>query len=146
MKIKNRTGTKGYMPPEALFNFPHQTGAVDVWACGVIFLSLLAQRHPIFSLNNSSKVKNFTIANLIPLVCFFGSNAIKQIAFKYGYGCLIPDEMTKDRFPITEVCKIHDPDAFQLLDSMLELDHTKRISASAALKHPFFNEINQVDS
>lgn len=22
MKIKNRTGTKGYMPPEALFNFP----------------------------------------------------------------------------------------------------------------------------
>ncbi len=23
MKIKNRTGTKGYMPPEALFNFPN---------------------------------------------------------------------------------------------------------------------------
>jgi serine/threonine protein kinase len=22
MKIKNRTGTKGYMPPEALFNYP----------------------------------------------------------------------------------------------------------------------------
>ena len=42
MKIKNRTGTKGYMPPEALFNFPNQTGAVDVWACGVIFLSFLA--------------------------------------------------------------------------------------------------------
>jgi hypothetical protein len=23
MKIKNRTGTKGYMPPEALFNHPN---------------------------------------------------------------------------------------------------------------------------
>jgi len=23
MKIKNRTGTKGYMPPEALFNYPN---------------------------------------------------------------------------------------------------------------------------
>lgn len=93
VKIKNRVGTKGYMPPEALFNYKNQTPAVDVWACGVIFLSFLAQRHPIFSLNNSSKVKNFTISNLIPFVCLFGSNAIKEIAFRYGYGCMIPDEM-----------------------------------------------------
>ena len=59
---------------------------------------------------------------------------------------MIPDEMSKERFPITEVCKIHDNDAFDLLDKMLELDHTKRISASAALKHPFFDEINEIDS
>lgn len=83
-KIKGRTGTKGYMPPEALFHYHHQTGAVDIWACGVIYLSLLSQRHPILSLNNSSKVKNFVISNLIPLVCLFGSNSIKEIAFKYG--------------------------------------------------------------
>ena len=142
MKIKNRTGTKGYMPPEALFNFPNQTSAVDVWACGVIFLSFLAQRHPVFSLNNSSKVKNFTIANLIPLVCLFGSNAIKEIAFKYGYGCLIPDEMQKDKIAWGDICKLVDRDAFDLLDKMLELDHTKRISASDALNHPFFNSIS----
>ena len=141
MKIKNRTGTKGYMPPEALFNFPNQTSAVDVWACGVIFLSFLAQRHPVFSLNNSSKVKNFTISNLIPLVCLFGSNAIKEIAFKYGYGCLIPDEMQKERIPWTDICKIKDEHTFDLLEKMLELDHTKRISAKDALNHPFFNSI-----
>ena len=145
MKIKNRTGTKGYMPPEALFNFPNQTSAVDVWACGVIFLSFLAQRHPVFSLNNSnnsSKVKNFTIANLIPLVCLFGSNSIKEIAFKYGYGCLIPDEMQKDKILWQDICRLHDRDAFDLLDKMLELDHLKRISAKDCLKHPFFNSIN----
>jgi len=27
------------------------------------------------------------------MVCVFGSDAIKEIAYKYGYGCLIPDEM-----------------------------------------------------
>ena len=92
-------------------------------------------------MNNSSKVKNFTISNLIPLVCVFGSNAIKEIAFKYGYGMLIPDEMQKERIEWSQICKINDPDAFNLLDQMLELDHNKRISAADALKHPFFNSI-----
>lgn len=141
MRIRNRTGTKGYMPPEALFLYQNQTSAIDIWACGVIFLSFIAQRHPVFSLNNSSKVKNFTISNLIPFVCVFGSNAVKEISFKYGYGCLIPDEMQKDKVPWTEICKIHDPQAFDLLDKMLEMDHTKRISAEDCLKHPFFDTV-----
>ncbi len=146
MKIKNRTGTKGYMPPEALFNHPIQTSAVDVWACGVIFLSFLAQRHPIFSLNNSSKIKNFTISNLIPFVCLFGSNNIKEIAFKLGYGCLIPEEMQKEKVDWREICKLHDDSAYDLLNRMLELDHAKRITPAEALKHPFFRPVQMVES
>jgi serine/threonine protein kinase len=129
------------MPPEALFNYHTQTSAVDVWACGVIFLSFCAGRHPVFSLNNSSKIKNFTISNLIPLTCLFGSNAIKEIAFKYGYGCLIPEEMQKEKINWSTLCKTTGPQAYDLLDKMLELDHTKRIKASDAMKHPFFNSI-----
>ena len=45
---------------------------------------------------------------MIPFVCLFGSNAIKEIAFKYGYGCLIPDEMQKERIPWQQICKIQD--------------------------------------
>jgi serine/threonine protein kinase len=112
-----------------------------VWACGVIFLSFLAQRHPIFSLNNSSKVKNFTISNLIPFVCLFGSNAIKEIAFKYGYGCMIPDEMQKERVPWSQICEIKDEVAYNLLDKMLCLDASKRISAKDAIEHEWFNEV-----
>lgn len=104
LKIRNRTGTKGYMPPEALFNYPNQTCAVDIWACGVILLSFLAKRHPIFSLNNSAKIKNFTISNLIPLTCLFGSDNMKEIAFKYGFGCLIPEEMQKHQTKWEDVC------------------------------------------
>ena len=100
-----------------------------MWAAGVIFLSFLAKRHPIFSLNNSTKIKNFTISNLIPLTCLFGSDNIKEIAFKYGFGCLIPDEMQKSKIDWRHICEVSDLDALDLLDKMLELDCSKRISA-----------------
>jgi len=73
MNIKNRTGTKGYMPPESIFSSPNQGTAVDIWAIGVILLSFLMRRHPIISLNNTTKIKNFTIANLVPLALIFGA-------------------------------------------------------------------------
>lgn len=116
---------------------------MDIWACGVIFLSFCAGRHPVFSLNNSSKIKNFTISNLIPLTCLFGSNAIKEIAFKYGYGCLVPDEMQKERIAWAELCKVKDEAAWELLDRMLELDHTKRIRAGEVLQHRFFDSVRE---
>lgn len=86
MNIKNRTGTKGYMPPESIFNAPVQGTPVDIWAIGVIMLSFLMKRHPIISLNNTSKVKNFTISNLLPLTIIFGSNEFKSVAHDYGFG------------------------------------------------------------
>ena len=81
---KNRTGTKGYLAPETIFKSKLQTRAVDIWAVGVIFLSLLAKRHPILSLHASDKVKGFSLQNLIPLIYVFGTKQIKQIAFRYG--------------------------------------------------------------
>jgi len=80
------------------------------------------------------------------MVCLFGSNRIKEISFKYNYGCLIPDEMNKDPLPWNEVCKEKDPQAIDLLTKMLELDHIKRISAENALKHPFFDDMGRGSS
>ncbi len=88
---KNRTGTKGYLAPETIFKAKVQTRAVDVWAAGVIFLSLLAKRHPILSLHASDKVKGFSLQNLIPLIYVFGTKLIKQVAFKYGMHALGSD-------------------------------------------------------
>jgi len=114
--MKNRTGTKGYMPPESLFHHQQQTSAVDVWASGVIFLSLLAGRHPVFSLNNSAKIKNFTIQNLIPLTCIFGAKAIKELGFKYGYGVLIPADFQQDPIALKTLVRWEDEQAVDLLE------------------------------
>uniref|UniRef100_A0A8C4QUZ9 non-specific serine/threonine protein kinase n=1 Tax=Eptatretus burgeri TaxID=7764 RepID=A0A8C4QUZ9_EPTBU len=43
-----RAGTSGFRPPEVLLKYPRQDSAVDTWAAGVIFLSLLSARYPFF--------------------------------------------------------------------------------------------------
>lgn len=82
--VKNRTGTKGYLAPETIFKAKVQTRAVDVWAAGVILLSLLAKRHPILTLHASDKVKGFSLQNLVPMIYIFGTRLIRQVAYKHS--------------------------------------------------------------
>lgn len=131
------------MPPETIFNSPKQGSAVDIWAIGVIMLSFLMKWHPIISLNNTTKVKNFTIANLIPLSLIFGAKEIKAIAHEHGYGILMPEEIPLEWIGWWTL--ITDPEvsdeAISLLDRMLCLDADKRINAEEALAHPYFAEV-----
>ena len=39
-----RAGTPGFRPPEVLMKFEHQTTSVDIWAAGVILLSILSRK------------------------------------------------------------------------------------------------------
>lgn len=137
----NRTGTKGYMPLEALFQVPNQNNSVDVWACGVIFLSVLAGRHPIISLNpqGMNKMKDkFTSSNLIMLGSVFGAKAVKEMGFKYGYGVHFPIGFN-DKNHLLDIVKWKDTQAVDLLQKLLDLDCASRIKAGAALQHPFFD-------
>lgn len=106
-------------------------------------LSFLMKRHPIISLNNTSKVKNFTIANLIPLALIFGSKEIKAIAHEHGYGILMPEEIPAERIGwrtlITD--KEVEDSAIDLLNGMLTLNPKERITADDAIAHSFFDEI-----
>ncbi|XP_041974087.1 cell division cycle 7-related protein kinase-like [Aricia agestis] len=42
-----RAGTAGFRPPEVLLKVRVQSGAVDVWAAGVVLLSALTARYPL---------------------------------------------------------------------------------------------------
>jgi len=110
-------------------------------------LSFLMKRHPIISLNNTTKVKNFTIANLIPLSLIFGAKEIRAIAHEHGYGILMPEEIPAERIGWWTL--VTDPevsdDAINLLDRMLCLDASKWITADEALNHPHFAEIREGD-
>ncbi|EDW62731.1 cell division cycle 7-related protein kinase [Drosophila virilis] len=69
----SRAGTPGYRPPEVLLKYADQTTAVDIWAAGVIFLSILSSVYPFF------KAPNDFVA-LAEIVTIFGDRAIRKTA------------------------------------------------------------------
>ncbi|KAJ4486500.1 kinase-like protein [Lentinula lateritia] len=48
----NRAGTRGFRAPEVLLKCGDQTGAVDVWAAGMILLFFLSKKFPLFQSND----------------------------------------------------------------------------------------------
>ncbi|PSR80981.1 hypothetical protein PHLCEN_2v6571 [Hermanssonia centrifuga] len=44
----NRAGTRGFRAPEVLLKCGEQSGAIDVWSAGMIFLFFLTRKFPLF--------------------------------------------------------------------------------------------------
>ncbi|CAK8674384.1 unnamed protein product [Clavelina lepadiformis] len=73
----SRAGTAGFRSPEVLMRYSAQSTAVDVWAAGVIFLSLLSGRCPFFRPADD-------VDSLSQLLLIFGSKRIQEIARLLG--------------------------------------------------------------
>ncbi|XP_030386469.1 cell division cycle 7-related protein kinase [Scaptodrosophila lebanonensis] len=78
----SRAGTPGYRPPEVLLKYADQTTAVDIWAAGVIFISILSQVYPFF------KAPNDFMA-LAEIVTVFGDRAIRKTAATLDRTCTL---------------------------------------------------------
>ena len=139
-----RSGTSGFKAPETLLRSHYQTTAIDIWAAGVIFASLLAGHTPIFR-----NVDDPT--SLAEIITLLGSQRIQTVANQLKIKLTIEPE----RAPIdlAYLCRtlrgssdkkraIDIPDeAFDLLNKMLDPSPYTRITASQALEHPLFNEV-----
>jgi len=143
---KGRIGTRGFLPPEVIFQHKNQTSAVDLWSAGIIFLGFLTQRMPVLNLNKFSKITDETIKELVPLIIIYGREKIIEIAKLFDVNIFISNQMEcinhlgglKHMFKRND----YDNDMVDLLYKLLELDPSKRITAEKALKHPFFKFID----
>ncbi|XP_065346296.1 cell division cycle 7-related protein kinase-like [Cloeon dipterum] len=70
-----RGGTPGYRPPEVLLKTMQQTTAVDIWAAGVCFLSILSGSYPFFRSPDD-------MTALSEIATLFGTKAITDVALK----------------------------------------------------------------
>lgn len=71
----SRAGTPGYRPPEVLLKYPNQTQAVDMWAIGVIMISIMSQCYPFFK-----GLDDFSA--LAEMITVFGDETIRKTAIE----------------------------------------------------------------
>lgn len=76
-KRANRAGTRGFRAPEVLFKCSSQSPKVDIWSAGVILLSFLTKRFPMFNSKDD-------VDALMEIACIFGKSEMRQCAALHG--------------------------------------------------------------
>lgn len=141
--IANRAGTRGFRAPEVLFYYWNQSPLIDIWSAGVVLLSILSQRYPFFKSPDD-------LTAICELATITGTARLHEAARECGRKLRFPQEIVApslkeiiyklnsyiDEFDV-------DPNAYDLLERMLEPCPNKRISAEDALAHPFFKRNNE---
>ncbi|KAL2315020.1 Cell cycle serine/threonine-protein kinase hsk1 [Schizosaccharomyces pombe] len=149
-KRANRAGTRGFRAPEVLFKCSSQSPKVDIWSAGVILLSFLTKRFPMFNSKDD-------VDALMEIACIFGKSEMRQCAalhgctFETNVSTLTEKRVNFRKLILWASCgsasiykeKLrHKPSqeerlCLDFLEKCLELDCNKRISAEEALDHDF---------
>ncbi|KAM9900426.1 hypothetical protein OXX79_005141 [Metschnikowia pulcherrima] len=75
----NRAGTRGFRAPEVLLKCTNQSTKVDVWSAGIIGLSLIARKFPLFNSPDD-------IDALMEIILIFGVDKLVKCAELHGCG------------------------------------------------------------
>ncbi|CCE83902.1 Piso0_004499 [Millerozyma farinosa CBS 7064] len=75
----NRAGTRGFRAPEVLFKCTNQTTKLDIWSAGIIGLSFLTRKFPLFNSPDDTDA-------LLELSLIFGLEKLQQSANIHGCG------------------------------------------------------------
>lgn len=92
-----RAGTPGYRPPEVLLKHQMQNTSVDIWAVGVIFLTILSRVYPFFKATND-------FVALAEITALFGHNAIKKTALTLDRLYTISEK--RNPLDLRKLCKL----------------------------------------
>lgn len=75
----NRAGTRGFRAPEVLFKCTNQSTKIDIWSAGIIGLSLILRKFPLFNSPDDTDA-------LIEIASIFGIDKLKKCAELHGCG------------------------------------------------------------
>ncbi|KAL0478720.1 mitogen-activated protein kinase [Acrasis kona] len=126
--------TRWYRAPELLLEYDKVSKAIDIWSCGCVFAELLKVGVLFPGRNPSDQVELITRLLGTPTDLSTVKGSRHGIEF-IGKLKQRPKRQLSDVFP-------HADDlAIDLLEKMLRWDPDNRITASEAMRHPFFASI-----
>jgi len=139
-----------YRAPELLLGARHYTKAIDIWAIGCIFAELLTSE-PIFhcrqeDIKTSTPYHQDQLDRIFNVMGFPQEKDWEDIKTMPEYNTLTKDfkknnYMNCNLMKYMEKHKIKpDTKAFHLLQKLLIMDPTKRITSELAMNDPYFSE------
>ncbi|XP_071648498.1 cyclin-dependent kinase 1 isoform X1 [Temnothorax longispinosus] len=126
--------TLWYRAPEILLGATRYSCAIDMWSIGCIFAEM-ATKKPLFQ-GDSEIDQLFRIFRILRTPTEDIWPGVTQLS---DYKATFPNWMTNN---LESQVKTLDADGLDLLQAMLTYDPVYRISARAALKHPYFGNLD----
>ncbi|XP_062017988.1 cyclin-dependent kinase C-1-like [Rosa rugosa] len=135
-KLTNQVVTHWYRPPELLLGATKYGPAVDMWSAGCIFAELLCHGRPIFDGKTEADVmkKIVEVCGVPDEVNWPGVS--EHPLYNTFLKAMKPQQ--RPLRPLSETFRHCDRHALELLEKLLTLDPSKRISAKDALDADYF--------
>lgn len=126
--------TLWYRAPEVLLGASHYSTSVDMWSVGCIFAEL-SRKTPLFP-GDSELQQLLHIFRLLGTPTEESWPGVNKLRDWHEY----PQWLAQN---LSRAVPDMGPDALDLLSRMLMFDPAKRVSAKAALHHPFFDDLDK---
>ncbi|CEG65744.1 Putative CMGC/GSK protein kinase [Rhizopus microsporus] len=127
-----------YRAPELIFGACHYTYSIDIWSAGCVMGELLLGQ-PLFPGESG-------IDQLVEIIKVLGTPTKEEVL-------IMNPNYTEHKFPIIKphpLAKVFrsrtPPEAIDLLSHILQYDPRKRLTASEAMVHPFFDELRNPET
>ena len=143
-KVFNKNvASRHYKSPELLFGYNYDY-SIDIWSAGCILAGLIFKIEPYFSgidineqINSiSSKLGSKDIYKSLKKYKIKINNSLRKAIGKYP-------KLDYKNYVNSHNNNLISSEVIDLIEKMLTIDYSLRISAEECLKHPYFNEVRE---
>ena len=141
-KYNSHVATRIFKPPELLINYPYYDYSMDLWSTGLTF-SIMMFKRIVMECGENDADQLLKVADLVggqgiidyaeSLHVVLDDETLAQLRKRKGTGW--------DRHIAKAGKAICTPEAIDLLNKLMAIDHRERITAKEALKHPYFKPL-----